>query len=349
MKKFGYSVAIASVSALSLMAASPEAYADAASQAEIAALKAQLKEMAVQQEKAAAVIEKLAAQVDRLQKQSVAQAGEMSGIQQQQKQQQQQVSQATQAVELARVEPASGGRQDGGAYLGAFGGWGRHGDSGLHQLGTAFFTEAQGGPESVNANGRVKTSSTGFVGVQAGYELPHDDDARLLPAVEVEALYLTREKQEARLLNPTLRLSERLFNDTIPTSTAVVLANAVVGFKTPYQSITPYIGGGIGAAYIRADGASSSQLDPAEPGINHFNSKPGSSSFTAAAQLKAGARVALSDRTYLFGEYRYLYVGAHEQTFGAASYASHVPTSPWTVSYDGTSYNLLTAGIGVRF
>jgi hypothetical protein len=70
---------------------------------------------------------------------------------------------------------------------------------------------------------------------------------------------------------------------------------------------------------------------------------------TAAAQLKTGVRVALTDSTYLFGEYRYLYIGAHDQTFGPTMDATHVPTSPWTVRYDGTSYNLASVGVGVHF
>ncbi len=350
MKKLGY---LLSVSTFALIAASPKAYADASSDAEITALKAQLTEMAAQQKKAAAVIENLAAQVDKLQRQNSAQASKVSDIQKQSSAQaakvseiqKQQAVQTTQVVKLAKAEPAG---HDGGAYFSVFGGWGRGGNGTARQLGTAYFTEAEGGPQSINATGRIKSGNMGVLGAQAGYEWSYDSN--LLPAVEVEALHLTRTKQNGTLVNQdTMRLTEHVFSDSLPTDTSVLLANAVVGFRTPYETITPYVGGGIGAAYITVHGASSSQLSPAEPGVNHFNSDRDSSVLTAAAQLKTGVRMAVSDNTFLFGEYRYLYVAAHDQTLGAAMYPTHAPTSPWTVSSDGTSYNLLTAGLGVHF
>jgi hypothetical protein len=51
----------------------------------------------------------------------------------------------------------------------------------------------------------------------------------------------------------------------------------------------------------------------------------------------------------VFGEYRYLYVGSVDQTFGSTVDAAHVPTSAWTVRLDDTSYHLATAGIGFDF
>lgn len=124
----------------------------------------------------------------------------------------------------------------------------------------------------------------------------------------------------------------------------------VVGFRSPYQGITPYIGGGIGAANVSIKDATSAQIDPLEIGINHFNSNPDSSAWTFAAQAKVGARMALGDSgAYLFGEYRYLYVGAVDQMFGSTSYPAHVPTSPWTASFGGTSHHLAAGGIGFSF
>jgi len=124
----------------------------------------------------------------------------------------------------------------------------------------------------------------------------------------------------------------------------------VVGFRTPYQSITPYIGGGIGAANVSINGATSTQIDPPEAGINHFNASPDSSAWTFAAQAKAGARLALGDSgAYLFGEYRYLYVGGVNQVFGSTVYPGHAPTSPWTTSFGGTSHHLAAGGVGFSF
>ena len=136
------------------------------------------------------------------------------------------------------------------------------------------------------------------------------DGAYLRPALEIEGFYLAGNQQRATLTNPTTRLAEQTFDNTFPIRTTVLLANMVVGFRTQYENFTPYIGGGIGAANVSIKGATSTQIDPAEAGINHFNASPDSSAWTFAAQAKAGARFALGHSgAYLFGEYRYLYIG----------------------------------------
>lgn len=351
MKKCGYFAAVLSISTLVVIAVPPKAYADINSEAEIAALKTQLQEMAIQQKNAIAVIEKLSAQVDKLQKETSLQANKVTDIQKQQTAQasdikEQQAAQATRTNEFASIQPPADNH--GGGYVGVLGGWGSGGSTDGQQLGTAFFAEAVGGPQTINATGRVKTKGTPFVGVQAGYEW--SNGSKLLPAIEVEALHLLRTEENATLANQNnLMIPEQLFSNAISTSTSVVLANAVVGLRTPYENVIPYVGGGIGAAYISTSGATSTQLDPAEPGINHFNTDRDSAVLAPAAQLKAGVRMSLSDSTYLFGEYRYLYVAAHEQNFGPTVNATHVPTSEWTVGYDGTSYSLTNVGVGVRF
>ena len=123
----------------------------------------------------------------------------------------------------------------------------------------------------------------------------------------------------------------------------------VVSFPTSYPGVTPYIGAGIGAARVAVVAQTSLQVAPPEPGVNHFNSDTSSYAWTFAGQLKAGVRLALGSNAYVFGEYRYLYIGATDQTFGSTVYPFHAPTSPWTVNMDATSYSLATAGIGLNF
>ena len=242
------------------------------------------------------------------------------------------------------VLPASGR----GAYVGVFGGGGSRSSTNVSQFGTAFFVEATGGPMAINATGQSGSGGVGFGGAHLGYEWSYG--AHLRPALEIEGFYLAGNQQRATLVNPTDRLAEHTFVDTFPTRTTVLLANMVVGFQTPYQNITPYIGGGFGAARVSINGATSTQTDPAEPGINHFNSSPDSSAWTFAAQVKAGARLALGDSgAYLFGEYRYLYVGDVNQVFGSTVDPTHVPTSPWTTSFGGTSHHLAAGGVGFSF
>lgn len=145
---------------------------------------------------------------------------------------------------------------DRGAYFSLFGGWAAGNNSTANQLGTVFIPAASGGPLSVDATGRAKTDGVGFVGAQLGYQWSYG--SRLLPALEIEGLYLPGTQQRATLENyPTGRTIEQTFDDTFTTSTVAVLANAVVGFRTPYQRVTPYLGVGMGVAHISFDSASS--------------------------------------------------------------------------------------------
>ncbi|MFA5955592.1 outer membrane protein [Hyphomicrobium sp.] len=233
-----------------------------------------------------------------------------------------------------------------GVYVGVFGGGGFGSTTDVTQLGTAFFSEAEGGPLAVNATGRTDSGGVGFVGGQIGYEWSHG--SVVLPAFEIEGLYLDAGTRRATLQNPTDRLPEHTFDDSFPMNNAVVLANLVLSLPTSY-GVTPYFGGGIGGARVAIDGAHSLQTNPTEAGINHFNSGPDSTAWSFAAQAKVGVRVALGSNAYVFGEYRYLYVGSTDQIFGPTVYPTHVPTTAWTERFGETSYNLATAGIGFNF
>ncbi len=239
-----------------------------------------------------------------------------------------------------------GGTPARGVYVGLFGGGGSGSTGSITQSETAFFTEAAGGPLSVRANGRSDSSGVGLVGLQVGHEWSYGSN--LMPALEIEGFYLAG-KQRAALNNPTNRLPEHKFDDTFPMNNAVLLANVVLSFPTSYQTITPYIGGGIGAARISIKGADSTQTHPLEVGINHFNSGANSSSWGFAAQAKAGVRVALGSNAYVFAEYRYLFVDTTDQTFGSTVYPTHVATTNWAVRFNDMSHQLAVGGIGFRF
>ncbi len=234
-----------------------------------------------------------------------------------------------------------------GTYVGVFGGWGSTGDTDVAQLGTVFFSEAQGGPLAVNARGQLDSDGGGFIGGQVGHEW--SNGSAVLPAFELEGYSLDTGTRRAHLENPTDRLPEHTFDSAFPTDTSVFLANLVLSYPTSYHGVTPYLGGGIGGAQIDIDGATSFQLDPVEPGFNHFNSAPDSSTWTFAAQFKAGARIALGSNVYAFGEYRYLYVGSADQVFGNTDYGAPAATTPWTVRFDDTSHHMATAGVGFSF
>jgi opacity protein-like surface antigen len=71
-----------------------------------------------------------------------------------------------------------------GIYLGVFGGGGFSTSTNVSQLGTAFFTEAEGGPLAVNATGRTDSGGVWFVGGQIGYEWSYGSVVQ--PAFEID-------------------------------------------------------------------------------------------------------------------------------------------------------------------
>jgi len=233
-------------------------------------------------------------------------------------------------------------------YFGVFGGGGTSSGSDVTQRGTIFVTEAQGGPLAVNATGKTDGGNGGLFGLQIGHEWSRG--SRLV-AFELEGLYLPGRTESARLQNTASpgRLDAQTFDSSFDMSSLVVLGNVVVGFPTRYSGLTPYVGAGIGLARVDITGANSAQVNPAEPGVNHFNTGTDSSAWTFASQIKAGVRYALGDSAYVFGEYRFLYVDATDQNLGSTAYPAHASTSDWNVRFDGTSYHFLAAGIGLSF
>jgi opacity protein-like surface antigen len=247
---------------------------------------------------------------------------------------------------------SDGGPTGRGMYAGVFGGGGSSHISSIDQMGTAYFIEAEGGPMSVNAVGRSGNDGVGLVGLQIGHEWTSgapEGSWGLLPAVDVEGMYLTGTPSAQIVNTDTVRLPEHVFDDSFPMDNFALLASGVVSFQTPLVNFFPYIGGGLGITNVKIDGANSFQLDPAEPGLNHFNANPNSSAVGLSAQFKAGLRVNLTERMFLFTEYRYLYVGSTTHTFGSTQDPAHAPTSPWTVQLKDMNYHLGIGGIGFDF
>jgi len=233
-------------------------------------------------------------------------------------------------------------------YIGAFGG-GIYSDSeNVNQYGTAFFSELTSiGPLSVIAEGRLNKTSSGFGGVQIGYEWskPACSGWSLAPAGELEAFFFSH-KKKGHLINQTLvGLPEHDFFDTFHMNSSVILANVVLSVNSDCLfGFTPYVGGGIGAAHVSIRKADSLQVEPVEAGVNHFNSNRNDSSWAFAAQAKAGLRYNFCEMFHIFAEYRYLYVDATNYIFGATNYTTHVPTSPWNVKVKNAHYNAFAIG-----
>jgi len=236
-------------------------------------------------------------------------------------------------------------------YIGAFGGGGSSYDFNASQLGTAFYTEAAGGPLAVNAFGQLNSKSTWFYGAQLGYQAPEiilnpSSQWTLGPAAELEGYSMSNNSFTGDLTNNTVRLPEHDFLVSYPMSRTVVLVNAVLNFNNPRFLAHPYIGLGIGDALVRITGASSTQINPTEGGINHYNANNSDTNSTFAGQIKIGLSYDINKYISVFADYRWLYLANTHFVFGSTVYTSHVETSNWQVKLDTQRYNL--GNIGVR-
>lgn len=231
-------------------------------------------------------------------------------------------------------------------YIGVFGGQLFSDSTKFIQSGTAFFTEAQGGPLAVDARGHAKKNSIGYGGIQIGYELRKSDcsDWNISPAAELEALWY-RQTYKAHLINRAGRLEEHDFAVSFPTNVGVYLANGVISINSScLRNFTPYVGLGVGAANLCIRKAQSVQVDPPEPGVNHFNSDRSDVTWAFAAQAKLGLRFNFCERFHIFAEYRFLYLDSSRYLLGSTVYPDHAETSTWDVNRKGTYYNAYTLG-----
>lgn len=237
-------------------------------------------------------------------------------------------------------------------YLSVFGGGGSLSRISMAQLGTAFYSEANGGPLAVNAFGQSNSKAEWLVGGIAGHAftaqpMPYFSQWAINPTAELEGFYVGQNTLSGDdINNSTTRLTEHDFLIHYPLSAGVGLVNAVASFT--YQSDArwhPYFGGGIGVATVSIANANSAQTTPSEPGINHYNSDPSDNDTTFATQAKVGLSFDYTEHLTVFAEYRYLYLSSTDFTFGSTTYSTHVATSNWNVKLGAQNYNLGVAGI----
>ena len=238
----------------------------------------------------------------------------------------------------------------GNFYLGVFGGDGSSGQFHASQFGSAFFPEAAGGPLAVNAFGHTKSQSGWLAGAQVGYQardilFNSSLDWRVTPAIELEGYYLGNRSFTGDLINNTTRVPEHDFVVTYPMKRSVFLTSAVLSLNNPCYLFHPYIGVGFGGAIVEISGADSTQVAPAEPGINHYNSNTSDTSPVFAGQVKAGLSYDFNEYVSLFAEYRWLYLSSTHFAFGSTDYPTHVATTNWQVKIDSQRYNMGVAGI----
>jgi opacity protein-like surface antigen len=219
------------------------------------------------------------------------------------------------------------------------------------QTGTAFPAPP---PLPVWAIGEAQNRAGFMAGIHFGYEwsgrqIGCDPRWAILPALEFEGYYLgTQQVGFLNNLDSTNRLPEHLFDYRAPLNIGVLMPNFLVTLHTPFK-IHPYAGFGVGTAIVSNSGATSLQLAPPEPGINHFNSNPNVTAWAPAATCRAGLRFDLGNSWYLFAEYKFLAIGATDYTFGPTVYSTHPPTTAWSVHYGTMFEHLGVLGLGCRF
>ncbi|WP_018576356.1 hypothetical protein [Legionella shakespearei] len=233
-------------------------------------------------------------------------------------------------------------------YVGVFGGAGALSSGDMSQYGTAFFTVAQGGPLAVDSFGRHDSSSMGMVGGHIGFAWPNAIlNLPVSPAIELEGFYMGGVKVEGHdINNDTVRLDEHDFLVHYPLKTGVFLVNAVLNANDSlFGNFKPYIGVGIGSAVQSVSGATSIQLSPPEPGLNHYSGNPDDTVVVFAAQPKIGVHYNFGSRASVFAEYRFVYLSEANLTFGSTIAPGHVATTSWSVSMGPQYYNMGTIGI----
>ena len=167
----------------------------------------------------------------------------------------------------------------------------------------------------------------------------------LKPAAELEGIYIGQQAPVGDMpITPGVLGTQDV---TFPMTVGVVLANAVLTIQTPWSgTILPDLGVGAGVARLSLQGGNST--NPSEPGINHFDSWPDASATAFAMQFKAGLKGEVARNLLLFAEYRHLTINPTQYTFGE-TLPPHLPTDAWTVSLGRQSYNLLVAGLQLKF
>lgn len=238
-------------------------------------------------------------------------------------------------------------------YIGAFGGGGSSSKVNASQFGTAFYTEANGGPLAVNAFGPLDSESTSFFGGQLGYQaqdipLHPSSGLTLGPAVELEGYSVNTNSLKGTLSNNTTRLAAHDFIVSYPMSRTVFLANAVLNFNSPSLIVHPYIGFGIGEAIVRIAGATATQTAPFEANVNHYNSNSNDTNSTFAGQIKLGLSYDINNSVSVFADYRWLYLASTHYMFGSTVYPTHVETSNWQVKLAAQRFNLANFGIRIK-
>ena len=288
---------------------------------------------------------------------------------------------------------ASGG--DGSSYIGVFGGVGSTAKQSVEQSGVAHKGYSDDGEYFtydllVDVDGRNLGKTATVFGGQMGYQW--NTGSSFKPAIEVEGSYLSADQRSnlvnledagvnsvrvttggvpvpvtdprtlnlvrEHVLDTPLSAGNHTFANGAKMKMALFTLNGVLTYDAG-SKLKPYVGAGIGVAFVAMRDAVSLQTGPGgvETGqvsatsavvpINHFNSRDDANDIAFAVQVKGGVRYQLSERISLFAEYRLVRLAATEHTFGSTVYYSHAPTDNWVLR-NGVM-NLHNGLFGIRY
>ncbi len=221
-----------------------------------------------------------------------------------------------------------------GLYFGIFGG---------AAFGMSNGVGALNSPPLFSAGGRATPGTAAVAGLQVGYNFRSYalDSAKsywLQPAAQFEAFYLGQATESGSLSGglvgvPGSTSSSYQFGSNL--NMGVFLVDGVAKFVTPI-GLVPYIGSGIGGAYLASSGTSF-----AGPAGNLLSS--GSYSQGAfAGQGLAGLQYNLGEHWSLFAEYKILYIKETQFSYGMTSGNTMLIKYP-------EYYNIAIAGLRFNF
>ena len=287
---------------------------------------------------------------------------------------------------MTGIQHASAESQGRGFYMVAFAGAGTTDNQGIEQTATAYKRgelahDVNNDPWNllVDVKGNAKRETLGLGGAHVGYEWAANS-FNVKPAAELEAFYLGA-KQYAHLANTeqedgvwvstangheTGEVSEHhsiaagvhQFSNKMHMNMGLIMVNGIFTYETN-GIFKPYVGAGLGLAYINMSSAKSYQTGPggvelingAGTGpVNHFNSEKHDADVAFAEQAKVGIRAEIDSHWSAFAEYRYLHVESSQYKFGSTDYPGyHVETSHWKVENDGMNLHAGLVGIQYAF
>jgi len=183
-----------------------------------------------------------------------------------------------------------------------------------------------------------KSKIGGLGGIKIGYtwdpalnpNYVDEGAVKLMPAIEAEAFYLGY--QPSGSVNTSALVPGSSGSAKSDIDSAIFSVNGLMKFEIGI--FRPYIGAGVGGAYMSASKAAFNISGPVPVNFNGGNAEE----FVLAAQAIAGLEITLTQNWALFGEYKFLYL--NDPKFDFDGYTEH---------FDYIGHQIVSAGVRYYF